>query len=141
MDSGGISIFSDGGARGNPGPAAAAFVVVDQGGRVLRKESKFLGKTSNNVAEYRGVMLALSWLVNSGSQYSDSDIEYFLDSELVVKQLNGLYRVKDQDLKNLFLIVKNLQAKIKSRVIFKHIPRSKNKLADFLVNQELDKKL
>lgn len=140
MDSEGISIFSDGGARGNPGPAAAAFVVVDRSGRVLHKESKFLGDTTNNVAEYRGVVLAITWLLQEfpipNFQFP---IIFNLDSELVVRQLTGVYKVKDVDLKKSFQVVRNLQGKIKSKIIFKHIPRFKNKLADFLVNQELDR--
>jgi len=138
MDKNSVSIFSDGGARGNPGLAACAFVVFDNS-KVLHKESKYLGSTTNNVAEYQGVLLALNWLADSGIQHQVSSVRFYLDSELIAKQLNGLYKVKDSELKNLLLLIKSLQEKIKVKIFFHHISRSKNKLADFLVNQELDK--
>ena len=133
-----MNIFSDGGARGNPGSSASAFVVIGNDGKVLHQESKYLGVTTNNVAEYQGVILALTWLTQefpiSNFQFP---INFYLDSELVVKQLNGLYRVKDLNLKNLFTIVKGLEKEIETKIIFQHVPRSKNQHADLLVNQEL----
>lgn len=131
-----MDIFSDGGARGNPGPAACAFVVVDNDGKVVHKRSKFLGDATNNRAEYQGVALALNWLLSN--EVTKTPINFYMDSELVVKQLNRDYKVKDQNLKNLFFYINNLLLKIKPKIIFQHVPRLKNKLADFLVNKELD---
>lgn len=131
-----MEFFSDGGARGNPGPAAAAFVAMGDDGKILHQESKFLGEVTNNIAEYQGVVLALDWLLSN--KVTTQPVNFYMDSELVVKQLNGDYKVKDQNLKNLFLVVKGLLEKIKTKIIFRHIIRSKNKLADLLVNNELD---
>jgi len=132
-----MEIFSDGGARGNPGPAACAFVVFEDK-QVLHKEAKYLGRATNNQAEYNGVLLALNWLVTSSVKYPASGIEFFVDSELVAKQIMGIYRVKDKSLKELYLKVSEILKKIPVTVSFRNIPRTKNKLADFLVNKTLD---
>lgn len=130
-----MDIFSDGGARGNPGPAACAFIVIEDG-KVLYKGSKLLGNTTNNVAEYNGVILALEWVL--ANQSTNRSINFYVDSELIAKQINGTYKVKDKDLKLLFLEVTKLLGKIHRKIIFKNIPRAKNKLADYLVNETLD---
>ncbi|HTK03722.1 MAG TPA: ribonuclease HI family protein [Alphaproteobacteria bacterium] len=134
----GLIINTDGGSRGNPGPAACAFV-VSKNDVVIFEGSKFLGNNTNNFAEYSGVVIALEYLLSSKLFTVDrSPITFFLDSELVVKQLNGLYKVKDENLHKLFLEVKSLITKTNKKVIFKHVPREQNKQADLLVNQRLD---
>lgn len=133
-----LKIFCDGGARGNPGEAAAAFV-VERDEKTIYSESVYLGKTTNNIAEYQAVILALGWLIGNpilNSQFLT--INFFLDSELVTKQINGIYRVKNKNLKIFFAEVKILINKVSSQIIFKNISRGKNKKADFLVNQKLD---
>lgn len=132
------TIFSDGGARGNPGPAACAFVCISDTGSVIQKDSKYLGSTTNNFAEYQGVILALTWL-NQNEKMLSSSITFNLDSELVTNQINGIYKVKEETLKKLMLLIRNLLDKSSTKIIFKSIPREKNKLADFLVNEELDR--
>src|SRR3990172_12237220 len=124
-----ILIHTDGGSRGNPGPAACAFV-VEKADREIFKSSKYLGHQTNNHAEYSGVILALNWLV-SQSLISNHYllITFFLDSELVVKQLNGLYKVKDENLRNLFFEILTLKKKVDGEIIFEHVPREKNKIA------------
>jgi len=131
-----IMIYTDGGSRGNPGPAACAFV-VEKNGIDIFKNSKYLGKATNNFAEYSGVILALKWLNENSPK--GSSVVFYLDSELVVKQINAIYKVKDKDLRNLFFEALSLMKKFGSDFIFKHIPREKNKTADLLVNVELDK--
>lgn len=133
-----LKVFCDGGARGNPGDAAAAFV-VEENGKVIHKGSKYLGETTNNVAEYNGVILALKWLTENKS--SCTNLEFYLDSELVVKQLSGSYKVKNENLRNLFLTIKELEKNISQSINYYHISRSKNTLADFLVNKTLDEKI
>jgi ribonuclease HI len=134
-----IIIHTDGGSRGNPGPAACAFVAEKDGKEIFRL-SKYLGHQTNNHAEYQGVVLALEWLSNQPFNHSTiQPTVFFLDSELVVKQLNGLYKVKDENLRNLFFEVLLLKKKVDIEIIFKHVPREKNKVADLLVNEELDK--
>ncbi len=126
-------LFTDGGARGNPGPAAGAFV-IKKGEKIVANGAVFLGKTTNNQAEYEGLVLGLKKLLT----ITKGEVKCFLDSELVVKQLNGQYRVKDEGLKPLFAKVCVLKGHFE-KITFTHIRREKNKEADALVNQELDK--
>lgn len=132
-----VSIHTDGGARGNPGPAASAFV-VEKNNSVLTQGSKYLGTATNNVAEYQGVVLALDWLTQEKNKGNIFNAIFFLDSELVVKQITGVYKVKDENLKTLHLkIIKVIQS-YPTKILFKNIPRIQNKIADGLVNKELD---
>jgi len=133
-----IVVYCDGGARGNPGPAASAFVALENS-KVVYKESLFLGKTTNNVAEYQSVVIALNWLSKQKSQ--QESIKVVVDSQLVFRQLNGEYKIKKEELKKLAIKIKRLEKKIKSEIIFDWLPRSKNKIADKLVNKELDKNI
>ncbi len=128
-----VNIYCDGGARGNPGPAASSFVVKDQSGEVIHKEGKYLGVATNNVAEYRAVLMALSWL-----KEKELSATIFLDSELVGKQLKGEYRVKNKNLIDLVLQIKKIEREIKGSVTYKNVPRSQNSAADLLVNKTLD---
>lgn len=132
-----MKIYCDGGARGNPGSAAAAFV-VEKDGRVFHKEAKYLGVATNNVAEYNALIMALSWAAKNKNILS-SAVLIIMDSELVVKQLSGAFKVKKEDLRNLFFTIKDLEKKIGRKIFYRNVERSKNKLADFLVNEELDK--
>ncbi len=126
-------LYSDGGARGNPGKAAGAFVIFKDEA-MIAKGSKYLGITTNNQAEYQGLVEGLSKL----QTLTRGEVKCFLDSELVVKQLRGEYRVKDEDLKLLFIKVCELKEKF-AKITFAHIRREKNKEADALVNIELDR--
>jgi len=123
-----IKIFTDGGARGNPGPAAIGVIIGD------RHYSKYIGQRTNNQAEYEAIVFALE----QAKKLALLELEINLDSELVCKQLNQEYKVRDKDLQPLFIKARNLSLGF-SKVIFKHILRDKNKEADKLVNQELDK--
>ncbi|KKQ24896.1 MAG: ribonuclease HI, ribonuclease HI, partial [Microgenomates group bacterium GW2011_GWC1_37_12b] len=89
-----IKIFTDGGSRGNPGPAASAFVVFENN-KILTKEGKFLGNATNNIAEYSALLLAVEWL---NKNKLTENIKFFLDSELIVKQLNKTYKIKNKNL-------------------------------------------
>jgi ribonuclease HI len=131
-----LKIYCDGGARGNPGPAAAAFVVIEDG-KVVFSQSKYLGKTTNNVAEYEAVILALDWLAKH--KVLKSKIQFILDSELITKQMEGVYKVKSQNLKPIFIKAKRLESQLPMKVFYRWATRENNKLADFLVNKELDK--
>ena len=129
-----LTIYADGGARGNPGPASIGVVILDQRGNAVEEISRHIGETTNNQAEYQALIAALTKAKELGAR----ELEVFLDSELVVKQLNREYRVKDKDLAPLFVSVYNLSLGFK-KVVFKHISREKNQLADKLVNLALDK--
>ena len=131
-----LKIYCDGGARGNPGPAAAAFVVERQG-KIIFKDAKFLGNVTNNVAEYSAVLFAMEWLSKFSNKVFD-EVRFVLDSELVVKQLTGLFKIKNENLRSLYFSVKEKEEKIPLRISFAAVPRNKNKLADLLVNKVLD---
>lgn len=135
MKNGILKIFCDGGARGNPGPAASSFVVDDEG-KIIYSASRFLGKGTNNVAEYQAVIMALRWLKRAPGNYSK--VVFYLDSELIKQQLIGEYKVKDKKLKPLFGKVKNLEKEVDKDISYHLLPRNKNRLADFLVNKTLD---
>ena len=128
-----INIYTDGGSRNNPGNAAAGAVINEH------KFKKYLGIKTNNEAEYEGVILALQELVKiySKEELKNSEINFYLDSELVCKQINKQYKVKDEKLAPLFLQVHNLKANL-PQIKFIHIRRELNKEADALVNQALD---
>lgn len=134
-----MKIYCDGGSRGNPGPAASAFVVLNENGELIYKEGEYLGTNTNNVAEYTAVLLAVKWLAHQ-SLITDhqSSIIINLDSQLVERQLNGFYKIKNE---NLFKLAEEIKLKIKSlklKVIFTWNYRDKNKQADKLVNEILD---
>lgn len=136
-------IFCDGGSRGNPGPAASAFVVVGQDNKLIYKEGKYLGIETNNVAEYSAVLLALHWLIKNSLtlNFLSEKISFRLDSQLVERQLNGLYRVKDIKLKKLYDEIKKLIQEYNLKITFTWSYRDKNILADSLVNKTLDDNL
>jgi len=129
-----IKIYTDGGARGNPGPGAIGIVIKDDKGKVLKKEAKFIGQATNNQAEYKALIKGLEM----AKDLKPAEIVCYLDSELVVKQMKQEYKVKDIDLQLLFIKAWNLVIMLK-KVSFHHIPRELNKEADKLLNLELDK--
>ena len=134
----GFSIFCDGGARRNPGPAAVGFVVF-QNNRIVHKFSKRIGETTNNVAEYRAVIAALEWLATQSTINQPlSAINFYLDSQLIVNQLKGNFKIKNSHLQKLIVRVKNLERKIERKIEYSYVPRCQNKIADALVNQALN---
>lgn len=130
-----LQIFTDGGARGNPGPAGIGVVIVDKSkGDVIEEHSVFLGKTTNNQAEYRAAILALERAVALNAL----SVELVADSELIIKQARGEYKVKNSDLAKRFLELKNLETKLGGRVTYRHVKREHNKHADALANKAMD---
>ncbi len=126
-------LFTDGGARGNPGPAAIGAVLY-QNDQEIATVSEYIGEATNNQAEYRAILAG----VELALEKEVKDLECFLDSELIVEQLNQRYKVKDKELAKLFVKVWNLTLKF-DKISFVHVRREKNKRADQLVNQALDK--
>jgi ribonuclease HI len=128
-----VVVHVDGGARGNPGPAAAGAVISTPDGDVLDEAAEAIGVATNNVAEYRGLLLGLARALALGA----SEVEVVNDSELVAKQVNGLYKVKHPDMKLLHAAA--MQAlKSFDRWSMRSVPRAQNAGADALVNQALD---
>jgi ribonuclease HI len=126
-------LFSDGGSRGNPGMSGAGFVIYDAEKKEVFTGKKFLGRQTNNYAEYQGVILGLQLALDEGF----SDLEVRLDSKLIVEQMSGRWKVKNANIKPLFEQAKAREEQFLS-VKFKHIPREKNKRADELANQAMD---
>ncbi len=132
-----IIINTDGGARGNPGPAASGFVVSREG-KVLFKKGKYLGEATNNIAEYQAVNLALQWVAQNQTELQITALDFLLDSELVTKQLRGEYKIKNQNLLAIASQIKKLERDLEVAVSYHYIPRARNALADAVVNQTLD---
>jgi len=137
-----MRIHTDGGARGNPGPAACAFVATDENGSLIHQQGFYLGVATNNQAEYQAVIEALKWLSQQTTKDQQPIANFYLDSQLVVNQLKGLFKVKDENLKikkfEILDLITNYKLKIKN---FAYVPRSQNAAADLLVNQTLDQLL
>jgi len=132
-----LELFSDGGSRGNPGPAASAFV-AEVNGKIVFSENKYLGIQTNNVAEYSAVELALNWLNNYSKVNKVDSVIFNLDSLLIVNQLSGIFKIKNETLKKYFLKIKELEKSIQLKIKYVHVYRDKNKMADLLVNKCLD---
>ena len=126
-------LYTDGGARGNPGPAAVGAVAADPSGEVLLERNAYIGEATNNVAEYKALLLGLELARELGA----GEVEVINDSELVAKQMNGEYRVKNAALIDLSLEAAHLARQI-GRVRYKAVRRTENELADRLVNEALD---
>ena len=131
-----VQVYSDGGARGNPGPAAIGVLICDDKGNILEDHQETIGETTNNVAEYTAVIVGLELARKLGAR----EIRYFVDSELVARQLSGKYRVKTPHILNLFKQVKEKE-KLFDRVVFTQVPRTHEQIryVDRLVNQVLNK--
>ncbi|XOU94736.1 MAG: ribonuclease HI family protein [Candidatus Kerfeldbacteria bacterium] len=127
-----LDIYTDGGSRGNPGPSGIG-VVIKENKENIGTFAKYIGEGTNNQAEYEAVILGLE----EAKKLKADELNFFIDSELVVNQLNRKYKVKDQKLGSLFVKAWNLMTNFKL-VTYTHIPREKNTEADALVNQALD---
>ena len=131
-----VRIYSDGGARGNPGPAAIGVLICDEKGNTLKEHQEVIGEATNNIAEYKAVIAGLKLAKQLGVR----EVQHFVDSELVAHQLSGKYRVKTPHIRDLFMEVRNAE-KAFSQVRFSQIPRTHEKICrvDKLVNQALNR--
>ncbi len=129
-----ITIHTDGGSRGNPGPAAIGVVLGE------KEYGEYIGHATNNQAEYQAVIFALKKLkqILGKKKSKETEIDFKIDSELVVKQMTGKYKILEKELQPLFLEIWNSRLDFK-KVAFNHVPREENKLADSLVNKILDR--
>ena len=128
-----LTVYCDGASRGNPGEAGIGYIIVDADGTVIKEESDYLGQATNNVAEYTALIRSLQDSIKLGA----SSVQVYSDSELMVKQIKGEYRVKNPGLAPLFQQASGLIAKLKDFRI-DHVPREKNKKADSLANRGID---
>ena len=131
-----LVIYTDGASRGNPGPASYGFTISDSKGRLLHEEGRYIGITTNNVAEYSAVLAALE---HAKEEYGVkvTRVELFADSKLVAEQLSGRYKVKSPHLKPIIEQIRILALEL-GGVFYTHVPREKNTLADKLANLALD---
>lgn len=140
-----LIIYTDGGARGNPGPAAIGVFIVDDKGLEITRFGKTIGVATNNVAEYTAVISALEWIKQKQEERiknKESRIEkvnFFLDSKLVVNQLNRIFKIKEARLRELIIKIRRLEQEAGINIFYVHIPREKNKIADGLVNDSFSK--
>lgn len=130
-----LIVFCDGGSRGNPGPGSSGCVIKTSAGKTRFLCGKYLGHTTNNIAEYTAVKIALELI--TANYEKGTPINFFLDSNLVVSQLNGLYQVKNEVLRSLFSQIRHLEKHF-GKVTYQHVPREQNKEADKVVNRVLD---
>lgn len=129
-----LNVYCDGGSRGNPGHSAYGFAVLKDG-EIVKKGSGYIGIATNNVAEYTAIVEALKWLKEN---FPGNNLSFFLDSQLAASQLSGLYKVKNSKIRDFILEIRGLENSF-SQITYNHVPREKNKIADSLVNIELDK--
>lgn len=134
-----IRVYTDGGSRGNPGPAAIGVVICGPDGNLLTSYGKAIGRKTNNEAEYGAVVFALAKVKSlfGGTKAKATTLEVFMDSELVQRQLSGQYKIEEERLFPFFIKIWNLRIDFRA-VTFTHIPREKNRDADRLVNEALD---
>jgi ribonuclease HI len=128
-------LYCDGGSRGNPGPSGSGAVLFDEEGREIARTGEFSGTQTNNFAEYRGLILGLELALAKNI----SHLQVRLDSQLIVRQMNGQYKVKNAGLKPLFEKSKQLEISF-SGITFIHVPRDQNKVADSIANQYMDRR-
>ena len=132
-----LKIYSDGGARGNPGHSAFA-VVVCKDEKIIHQHSEYIGINTNNVAEYRGLIYAAGYAIDS----KEGDVEFIMDSKLVIEQMKGTYKVKAKNLIDMYLDVKAMVSNIRN-VKFRHVKRSDKMItvADALLNKTMDERI
>lgn len=128
-----IKMFADGGSRGNPGPSASGYVLMDMDDKVLMEHGVYLGITTNNQAEYQAVKFGLEDALKNGAR----EVDVYLDSLLVVNQMKGVFKVRNRDLWPIHVAINDIVKQLK-KVTFTHVPREMNKLADGEVNKCLD---
>lgn len=123
-----LKIFTDGAARGNPGPAAIGVVIQDDTGKIIHQFGKRIGPTTNNIAEYMGVVEALKYLILNPTIYKSKvrRIDFFLDSKLVVNQLNGFYKIKNHSLREMVLKIRSLEQELDKPIYYHYGAREMN---------------
>jgi len=133
-----LNVYTDGGSRGNPGISGYGVVIYDETKKIICKESKFLGIKTNNEAEYLAIIASLEWIKKNQSFLKITKINFFADSQLMIRQLQGIYKVKAPTLLPLFSRVQQLLIQINIPHNFKDVRRESNELADKLANIAMD---
>lgn len=132
-----LIIYTDGGSRGNPGKAAYGYVIYDENKKILAQEGRYIGVTTNNVAEYTGLLEALKKANELALSLQIEAVDCFLDSNLIVQQMNGKFKIKAQHLLPIIQEIRHLETDL-PKITYEHVYREKNTTADALVNKALD---
>ncbi|HUD04841.1 MAG TPA: ribonuclease HI family protein [Patescibacteria group bacterium] len=133
-----ITVFTDGGARGNPGPAALGVYIQDESGKTLASIGKVIGQATNNVAEYSAIVEGLNWLLLNKQKLNIQSVNFFMDSQLACSQLNGVYKVKNARIRDFVFEIRQKEAELGVSITYAHVRREQNTKADSMVNQALD---
>ena len=136
-----VIIFTDGGSRGNPGPAALGVFIQDEDGKELASIGKTLGDTTNNVAEYSAIVEGLKWALQNKVKFNIEKVNFYMDSQLACSQLTGLFKVKNPRIREFVFEIRLIEAQLKVPIFYTHIPREQNFKADLMVNLALDNML
>ena len=136
-----ISIFTDGGSRGNPGPAALGVFIEDEKKVELARIGKAIGDATNNVAEYAAIIEGFNWALTNKENYNIQSINFYMDSQLACSQLTGLFKVKNPKIREFVFEIRQKESALNVPIFYTHIPREENFKADFMVNLALDNKL
>lgn len=134
-----VNVYTDGGSRGNPGPSGFGLVIYDDQNNIIYQESTFLGIKTNNEAEYSGIISAIKWVEQNFSKLNIDQVTFFADSQLLIRQLQGVYKVKSPNLVPLFQQAKKTLNQMNLNYQFNDIRREYNQLADELANQAMDR--
>ncbi len=132
-----VQLYADGGSRGNPGPSASGYVLLDMAGRIVHKDGQYLGVTTNNQAEYQALKLGLEHALHD---YQAKEMHVYMDSMLVVNQMKNIFKIKNRDLWPIHNACVELASQFQ-KISFDHVPRELNKLADTEVNRAMDEAL
>lgn len=135
-----IKVFTDGGSRGNPGEAGIG-VYIEDDDKELASIGKRIGVQTNNVAEYQAIIEAFDWLIKNKYNIEGATINFYMDSELAYSQLSGLYKVKNEKIREMIFEIRQREAELGIDVNYNHVRRESNKKADTMVNMALDNKL
>lgn len=135
-----INVYTDGGSRGNPGHSGYGLAIYDDDQKIIFTDSQYLGIKTNNEAEYAGLIGALNWINDNQEKLKISKINFYADSQLMIRQMQGIYKVKAPNLIPIFHQAQGLINLISSPIVFKDVRRDFNKLADQLANSAMDRK-
>lgn len=137
-----LFIYTDGGSRGNPGPSAVGVYITDERDKEMHKTGKKIGIATNNIAEYMAILEAYSWITqNKELIHKETQITFFMDSQLAYSQLKGLYKIKNPKLREIISLIREKESQLLATVSYQHIRREKNTKADKMVNMALDNKI
>jgi ribonuclease HI len=136
-----ITVFTDGGARGNPGPAALGVYIQDANGKELARIGKAIGQTTNNVAEYSAIIEGYNWLLQNKQRLNITSVNFYMDSQLACSQLNGVYKIKNPRIREFVFEIRQKEAELGFPISYQHVRREQNTKADLMVNQALDNRL